>query len=277
MSVRSYLNRVSGFSPFELLTGQQFPGPTSALHVSDLKPLSHQMYYDKLTALIGSFSKYLPEGDFSKTGNIFTSDWVRLCVFRRKWQEPRWSHPLKLDLTVQVQEREGEEQQTGTPTLPTQTTQQSSEANKQLATLKTWQLEFKHGDLFTAPRGEPLAHCISADCAFGAGIAKQFRDKYGITKVVQQHKRIGECAVTHEPDRIVFHLVTKDKCRDLPTYDNFEKSLIEMRKWCQVNDITSISVPRLGCGLDRLDYLKVLKIICRVFEGTEMTITIYTM
>lgn len=33
-------------------------------------------------------------------------------------------------------------------------------------------------DLFTAPQGYYLAHCISGDYALGAGIAKQFVDVY---------------------------------------------------------------------------------------------------
>ncbi len=47
---------------------------------------------------------------------------------------------------------------------------------------------------------EPLAHCVSADCAYGAGIAVTFKDKYGVEKVKKQNKKPGECAVTQEED-----------------------------------------------------------------------------
>ncbi len=36
---------------------------------------------------------------------------------------------------------------------------------------------------------EPLAHCVSTDCAYGAGIAVTFKDKYGVKKVKQQNKQ----------------------------------------------------------------------------------------
>ncbi|KAI7814444.1 hypothetical protein IRJ41_018499, partial [Triplophysa rosa] len=56
MSIRSSVNRISGFTPFELLTGRQFPGPTTALREDSVQPLSHTVYFDKLTALIRTFS-----------------------------------------------------------------------------------------------------------------------------------------------------------------------------------------------------------------------------
>ena len=45
-----------------------------------------------------------------------------------------------------------------------------------------------HGDLFNAPQGCYLAHCISGDYALGAGIAKKFTEVYDtiitITKII---------------------------------------------------------------------------------------------
>lgn len=94
----------------------------------------------------------------------------------------------------------------------------------------------------------------------------------------RQNKRPGECAVTFEKDgRIVFHLITKELCTDLPTYECLEDSLECMRDWCVVNQVESVSVPRLGCGLDKLDFTKVLRILTRVFKKVTMTITVYSL
>ncbi|MGL5100976.1 MAG: hypothetical protein ACRC6N_00010, partial [Plesiomonas sp.] len=71
------------------------------------------------------------------------------------------------------------------------------------------------------------------------------------------------------------HLITKAKCTDLPTYECLRESLKQMREWCVKNKVKSVSVPRLGCGLDKLDFLKVYKIVSEVFFGLDMTITIY--
>ncbi|MGL5101231.1 MAG: hypothetical protein ACRC6N_01505, partial [Plesiomonas sp.] len=93
---------------------------------------------------------------------------------------------------------------------------------------------------------------------------------------------------TREGDgRTVFHLITKAKCTDLPTYECLRESLKQMREWCVKNKVKSVwcvknkvksvSVPRLGCGLDKLDFLKVYKIVSEVFFGLDMTITIYSL
>ncbi|MGL5038188.1 MAG: DDE-type integrase/transposase/recombinase, partial [Aeromonas sp.] len=52
MSIRSSTNRISGFTPFELLTGRSFPGPSTPLTESACAPISHCVYFEKLNALI---------------------------------------------------------------------------------------------------------------------------------------------------------------------------------------------------------------------------------
>lgn len=117
---------------------------------------------------------------------------------------------------------------------------------------------------------------LIADCAYGAGIAKQFKWRYGTEKVIGQNKQPGKCAVTKEEDsRIVFHLIAKEQCTDLPTYDYFRESLEHMRVWCVENKVKRVSVPRLRCGLDRLDFEKVQKILSEVFMDVDIEITIY--
>ena len=41
-------------------------------------------------------------------------------------------------------------------------------------------IKFENRDLFTVPQGYYLAHCISADFALGAGIAKIFDEVYNM-------------------------------------------------------------------------------------------------
>ncbi len=204
MSVRSSVNRISGFTPFELLTGRSFPGPSTPLRPDQITPLSHCVYFDKLTALIKHFSQQVTP-DTEPEPIPPPTEWVRLKRFRRKWNEARWSEPLKVtsrtshcvrlagkgdtwyhlsscvacnppsrslaqtavDLRSQVQEREGA----------------GSESAGKL------QIVHKKGDIFSSPPQEPLAHCVSADCAYGAGIAVTFKDKYGVKKVKQQNKK----------------------------------------------------------------------------------------
>ncbi len=95
MSVRSSVNRISGFTPFELLTGRSFPGPSTPLRPDRITPLSHCVYFDKLTALIKQFSQQVTP-DTESEPIPQPTEWVRLKNFRRKWNEARWSEPLKV-------------------------------------------------------------------------------------------------------------------------------------------------------------------------------------
>ncbi len=129
-----------------------------------------------------------------------------------------------MDLRSQVQEREGVESK--------ETEAGEGDLNTDIP-YRIPDIIHKRGDIFSSPPQEPLAHCVSADCAYGAGIAVTFKDKYGVEKVKQQNKKPGECAVTQEEDgRTIFHLITKRKCTDLPTYGDFTNSLTHMRDWC---------------------------------------------
>lgn len=186
-----------------------------------------------------------------------------------------------VDLRTQVQEREDPDNTDLQQNLniSAQEIRQQYEASQLPTERVTGTLKITHrrGDLFSSPDGEPLAHCVSQDTVYGAGIAVAFKDRYGVEKVKEQGKVVGECAVTHERDgRTIFHLITKAKSSDLPTYENFKKSLICMRNWCLRHSVKTVSVPRLGCGLDQLEFQKVLEILTEVFAGVQITITIYT-
>uniref|UniRef100_A0A8C9U6U1 O-acyl-ADP-ribose deacylase 1 n=1 Tax=Scleropages formosus TaxID=113540 RepID=A0A8C9U6U1_SCLFO len=132
------------------------------------------------------------------------------------------------------------------------------------------------GDLFTCPPHEALAHCISEDCRMGAGIAVEFKKRFGgVEELKAQKKRTGECAVLKRDSRVVYYLVTKRKASQKPTYDSLRRSLEAMRVHCIQNGVTSISMPRIGCGLDRLDWRQVSVMVEEVFRDTGVSITVY--
>lgn len=93
-------------------------------------------------------------------------------------------------------------------------------------------LIYRKGDLFQMPREYYLAHCISADFALGAGIAKQFdrvynikfklNNRYGNTPLKE---RVGQAYLVDN----VFNLVTKEMYYQKPTYEMLTKCLKEMR------------------------------------------------
>lgn len=130
-------------------------------------------------------------------------------------------------------------------------------------------------DLFTIPQGYYLAHCISADFALGAGIAKVFDSVYNMRfKLFRNYDNYeyngGDSLLVDN----VFNLVTKQKCWHKPTYDSLREALFVMREQLNILGATKLAMPWIGCGLDRLDRDNVYDIICEVFNDMDIEIVI---
>jgi len=127
-----------------------------------------------------------------------------------------------------------------------------------------------------------FAHCISRDFHMGKGIAVDFKKRFGsVACLLKQDKKVGECAVLnvtyHKTNmkRFVFYLVTKDRYYGKPTMQTLESTLIDMKKHCQLYKVKQLAIPRLGCGLDRLDWIKVKTLISKIFSNTGISFHVY--
>lgn len=130
-------------------------------------------------------------------------------------------------------------------------------------------------DLFTVPQGYYLAHCISADFALGAGIAKTFDEvynmRYKLFNFYDDYNYEGGDAL---PIDNVFNLVTKKKCYHKPTYESVREALECMKEQMEMLYITKLAMPKIAAGLDRLNWDEVYDIICEVFDDTDVEILI---
>lgn len=136
-------------------------------------------------------------------------------------------------------------------------------------------------DLFSVSNDYYLAHCISADYALGAGIAVEFNKRFDMRRKLREnvpdyweymklYNLQGECILIER----VLNLVTKEKYFHKPTYKSMKQALNMMKKVCRANHITKVAMPIIGCGLDRLKWDKVSKIIKDVFEDTDIEILV---
>lgn len=130
-------------------------------------------------------------------------------------------------------------------------------------------------DLFTMTQGYYLAHCISADFALGAGIAKTFDSVYNMRfKLFRSYPdyeyHCGDALLVDN----VFNLVTKNKHWHKPTYESLREALEMMMEQLDFLGATKLAMPRIGCGLDKLSWDKVYDIICEVFENMDIDIVI---
>lgn len=135
-------------------------------------------------------------------------------------------------------------------------------------------------DLFTVPTDYILVHCISADLVMGAGIAKEFTRR-GVKAQLQrdyQDIEVGDCLVSDTTGwRAELNLVTKEKYWQKPTYETMRMALEDTKSLYEEimsYENVKLAMPRIGCGLDRLQWDKVKAIIEEVFADTDVEILV---
>lgn len=143
----------------------------------------------------------------------------------------------------------------------------------------------KKGDLFRCfdddlcePERLALCHCVSRDFEMGKGIAKIFKEKYGRKdELLAQEKRVGQCAYLMDGKTTVYYLVTKEYYYGKPTTDTLRSSLLDMKSDALKKKISVICMPRIGCGLDRLSWEDVKKLLIEIFENSEISVYVYVL
>lgn len=136
----------------------------------------------------------------------------------------------------------------------------------------------KNQDLFAVPKDYYLCHCISADFALGAGIAKKFAEMGVKKELVREYSdplpySPEYCLYTAATKwRGEYNLVTKDKYYQKPTLKSMRRAIESMKQL--VYDGEKIAMPKIGCGLDRLNWKDVESIIKEVFADTDAEILV---
>ncbi len=129
-------------------------------------------------------------------------------------------------------------------------------------------------DLFTVNDKYYLAHCISSDCAMGAGIAVQFQKKFGLKGKLTRHSEDVRKHPTCILEGKVFNLITKEKYWHKPTYNSLNLTLNIMRTIAESKNIKHIAMPMIGSGLDRLQWAKVREMIEDIFCDSDIEILV---
>jgi len=131
-----------------------------------------------------------------------------------------------------------------------------------------------HKDLFSVDKSYYLAQCIASDFRMGAGIAVQFQKKFSLRdeliKTGKENTFPGSCVLIKR----VLNLITKRRSSGKPTYETLKSSLLNMKHLCIAFSITKIAMPKIGCGLDRLQWGKVKEMLHETFNDMPIEILV---
>jgi len=130
-------------------------------------------------------------------------------------------------------------------------------------------------DLFSMSVKNHFVHCISADYKMGAGIAVKMDEMFSLRQEMDRFQFEFLIGDVHVSSR-VFSLVTKKFYWDKPNYKSMEACLLSLRHRCEEKHIKYLAMPRIGCGLDGLNWDKVKKLIQDIFYGIDVQITVCT-
>ena len=135
------------------------------------------------------------------------------------------------------------------------------------------------GDLFENPNTN-LGHCVSSDLVMAAGIATHFLRLFPDLNDIRQSKMFFPpgSLIAHffqQRQNWIYNLVTKQRGNDKPTYQNLHKSLCRMKGHMLENGITEISLPQIGCGLDKLEWTKVLTDRIHIFGHSGICVKLF--
>lgn len=130
-----------------------------------------------------------------------------------------------------------------------------------------------HGNLFNyVNKNSIVAHCIAADAGMGKGIAVDFVKNY--PQIKRLRNDVLEVGTTYFVDPVL-NLVTKKRSAGKPSYESMCYTLQSMFNVVTLHEIKEISMPKIGCGLDRLSWPAVKEQLKFVFGNTDIVFNVY--
>ena len=120
-----------------------------------------------------------------------------------------------------------------------------------------------------------LVHCMNISLSTKKGIVVEIEKRYNIKELIKEKYNkndvyIGNILITNN----ICSLITKNRVYDKPTYDSIKQCLINLYKYCKMNNIYNLIMPKIGCGLDKLNWDKVKNIINDIFKEKEFNIIV---
>ena len=135
----------------------------------------------------------------------------------------------------------------------------------------------KKGNLLEAPTS--LVSCVSKDLKMTQGLAKHFKNKWPgqVDELKKMELEVGDIGAIKVDERFIYHLIIKGKFNEPPKQDHLKQTLAKLKEHMVENEITEVSLPKIGSGLNRISWPDVKTMIEEVFQDTNIKIVIYTL
>ena len=76
-------------------------------------------------------------------------------------------------------------------------------------------------------------------------------------------------------NRYIYNLVTKTRFSEKPNLPTLSLTLEEMKSHARLYGISTIALPKIGCGLDQMTWQEVVKLLRDIFAYSNIRIVVY--
>ena len=126
-----------------------------------------------------------------------------------------------------------------------------------------------------------IGHCISADARLSKGFdGFLFLRLPGRRSTCRKAKLfMGRVFPFWDTTgkRYIYNLVTKERFCDKPSLSMLSKTLEAMKSHASMNGVSTITIPKLGCGLDQMNWQEVVTLLRDIFAYADVQLVVYTL
>ena len=123
--------------------------------------------------------------------------------------------------------------------------------------------------------------CISADAKMSKGFAGLLSQRIpGLRDTCRRTKLLTGQAFPfwdQTGNRYIYNLVTKTKCSEKPNLSTLSLTLEEVKSHERLYGISTIAIPKIGCGLHQVNWQEVVKLLRDISANSNIRIVVYTL
>ena len=126
-----------------------------------------------------------------------------------------------------------------------------------------------------------IGHCISADAQMSKGFAQFLSERVPRLRRNCRRANLLRDQVFHFWDsssrRYIYNLVTKEKYSDKPDLSTLATTLQNMQAHATMHGVSTIPIPKIGCGLDQMNWQDVVELLRNIFAYSDIQIVVYSL
>ena len=128
---------------------------------------------------------------------------------------------------------------------------------------------------------QSIGHCISSDAKMSKGFADLLSQRIpGLRDTCKRTKLLTGQAFPfwdQTSNRYIYNLVTKAKFLEKPNLPTVTLTVEEMKSNARLYGISTIAIPKIGCGLVQMNWQEVVKLVRVIFAYSIILIVVYTL